>query len=130
MAQGIFLVKLANAKGGAAAAGRQRGKFYRWTRNHSALHNLHAWSKTGACFVPPLTSNLSLPERTAHYRAKAQDALQRASVTADPSLRDGLLRLAAGWHGLARELETKNVRFTAAEAEAASRPPRERPARR
>jgi hypothetical protein len=80
--------------------------------------------------MPPLTSDLSLPERTAHYRAKAEDALHRAAVTADPSLRDGLLHLAAGWHGLARELETKGARFTAAEADAASRPAPERPARR
>ena len=57
--------------------------------------------------MPPLTSDLPLPERTAHYRAKAQDALYRATATNDPSQRNGLLHLAAGWHGLARELETK-----------------------
>jgi len=80
--------------------------------------------------VPPLTSDLSLPERTAHYRAKAQDALRRATATNDPSLRDGLLHLAAGWHGLARELETKSAGFTAAEAEIASRSVPEQSARR
>jgi hypothetical protein len=80
--------------------------------------------------MPPLNSDLSLPERTAHYRAKAEDALTRATATADPSLRDGLLHLAAGWHGLARELETEAVGITAAGAKAASRPAPERPARR
>jgi hypothetical protein len=80
--------------------------------------------------VPPLTSDLSLSERTAHYRAKAQDALYRANLAIDPSLRNGLLHLAAGWHGLARELETKGPGFTAAEAEIASRPAPEQPARR
>jgi hypothetical protein len=40
------------------------------------------------------------------------------------------LHLAAGWHGLARELETKGPGFTAAEAEIASRPAPEQPARR
>jgi hypothetical protein len=69
--------------------------------------------------VPPLTSDLPLPERIAHYRAKAEDALRRATATNDPSLRDGLLHLAAGWHGLARELETKSAGFTAANAETA-----------
>ncbi|HEX4370594.1 MAG TPA: hypothetical protein VH019_04545 [Rhizomicrobium sp.] len=71
--------------------------------------------------MPPLTSDLPLPERTAHYRAKAQEALYRANATKDPALRDGLLHLAAGWHGLARELETNRTGFTAAEAETASR---------
>jgi hypothetical protein len=71
--------------------------------------------------VPPLTSDPSLPERTAHYRAKAEDALYRANAATDPSLRNGLLHLAAGWHGLARELKTKGAGFTAAEAETASR---------
>lgn len=80
--------------------------------------------------MPPLTSDLSLPERTAHYRAKAQDALRRATATNDPSLRDGLLHLAAGWHGLARELETQGAGFTAAQAETASRPAPEQSARR
>jgi len=70
--------------------------------------------------MPPLTSDLPLSERTAHYRAKAEDALYRAAAATDPSLRNGLLRLAAGWHGLARELETKGSGFTAAEAEIAS----------
>jgi len=80
--------------------------------------------------VPPLTSGLPLPERTAHYRAKAEDALTRATATNDPSQRDGLLHLAAGWHGLARELETKGSGFTAAEAELAARLTSGRPARR
>jgi hypothetical protein len=83
----------------------------------------------GVC-MPPLTSDLPLPERTAHYRAKAQDALLRATATADPSLRDGLLHLAAGWHGLARELETRGSGFTAAEAELAGRLTSGQPARR
>ena len=54
--------------------------------------------------MPTLTSDSSLRERTAYYRAKAEDALERAAAAADPSVRDGLLDLAAGWHGLAREL--------------------------
>ena len=78
--------------------------------------------------MPPLNADLPLPERTAHYRAKAEDALIRATATADPALRDGLLHLAAGWHGLARELETKG--FIAAEAEIASHPAPEQQARR
>jgi hypothetical protein len=80
--------------------------------------------------MPRLTSDLPLPERTAHYRAKAQDALNRAAATTDPSLRNGLLHLAAGWHGLARELETSSTGFAAARAETAARPAPEQSARR
>jgi|GEM_PF-6787839 len=79
--------------------------------------------------MPPLTSDSPLYERTAYYRAKAQDALYRAHVAIDPSLRDGLLHLAAGWHGLARELET-SAGFAAARAEPTSRPAQEQSARR
>jgi hypothetical protein len=80
--------------------------------------------------MPQPTSESSLPERTAHYRAKAEDALCQAAATTDPSRRNGLLHLAAGWHGLARELETNGVGFAAARAETASRPAPEQPARR
>jgi hypothetical protein len=80
--------------------------------------------------MPPLTSDSSLRERTAYYRAKAEDALERAAAAADPSVRDGLLDLAAGWHGLARELETKTAGPTAGEMETASRPAPEQSAQR
>jgi hypothetical protein len=76
----------------------------------------------------PLTSDPSLRERTALYRAKAEDALERAAAAADPSIRNGLLHLAAGWHGLARELETKSAGPGAMET--ASRPAPEQSARR
>jgi hypothetical protein len=80
--------------------------------------------------MPPLMSDSSLYERTAHYRAKAQDALHRATATNDPSRRNGLLHLAAGCHGLARELETSSIGYTAAETEMASRPAPEQSAQR
>jgi hypothetical protein len=79
--------------------------------------------------MPPLTFDSPLYERTAHYRAKAEDALHRATATNDPSLRNGLLHLAAGWHGLARELET-SAGCSAAKTETASRPALEQSARR
>jgi hypothetical protein len=84
----------------------------------------------GDVCMPQPTSDLSLPERTAHYRAKAEDALCQAAATTDPSVRNGLLHLAAGWHGLARELETSSIGYTAAEAEIASRPALEQSAQR
>ena len=76
----------------------------------------------------PSSFHLTLAERTARYRAKAKAALSQANVTADPSMRNGLLHLAAGWHGLARELETTGI-GVAAGAEIAARPAPERPAR-
>ena len=68
------------------------------------------------------------------YAVAMNDAMtaeeRRAAAAADPSVRDGLLDLAAGWHGLARELETKVSGPSAGEMETASRPAPEQSARR
>lgn len=44
-------------------------------------------------------------EDAADYRKKAEEAEQQARATASPYLREAFLRLARGWHDLARQAE-------------------------
>jgi hypothetical protein len=48
--------------------------------------------------------------RVAHYKSMAADAMNSAHEAQFASLRDGLLKLAAGWHDLAGEIELQGTR--------------------
>lgn len=66
--------------------------------------NSTSWSKKGVTCVSSV-DDLPQHERASYYRKQAQEALKQAASSADQLSREGLLRVAAAWHGLASELE-------------------------
>lgn len=52
-----------------------------------------------------LLESLPLAQRLLRYRQFSQEALRKATDTADEDLRAGYLSMAAGWHMLATEIE-------------------------
>jgi hypothetical protein len=63
-----------------------------------------------------LLDALPLDQRLTRYREFAEDALRRAAMTTDPTIRADLLSMAAGWHLLVGELEKTQAQANLAEA--------------
>lgn len=55
--------------------------------------------------VGQLLESLPLAQRLLRYRQLSQEALRKATDTADKDIRAGYLSMAAGWHMLATEIE-------------------------
>ena len=63
------------------------------------------WVQIRRTFHVSLVDSLPPDQRAAYYRKQAAEALQKAGTEPQSHVREGFLRLAAAWHGLAAELE-------------------------